>query len=271
MNAGAALDAKTQAVYRAIWIEGLGDLSPQILRAAFQKTLRECVYWPVKVADIRRHITVAESKAANEAAEAAWAHLLDVRRVYWNPDIPGPFDRAVASLSDRMRQAARAAGVFSEFDSVEALHVWAKKRFVESFVAYGELKRDEFLLPDGEIKDVLSGFAQTKMLAARAQDWSKCRARGEAYRSQLATQGRPELSAEERLRVADQLSVAARKILEQPPERVVTISDETRNALRYQAELIKSRYPISGVPENLRRYILEPAPPIAESAEDVRA
>src|SRR5258708_11359520 len=72
INAGAALDAKTQAVYCSLWLEGLNDLSPGVLLAAFRKTLRECAYWPVKVADIRKHVSHAESNATDEAAEESW-------------------------------------------------------------------------------------------------------------------------------------------------------------------------------------------------------
>jgi hypothetical protein len=248
VNAGQALTPTALGVFEAIWQDDFADLDYTVLEAAFRKTLRECKFWPVKVADIREHIEHAEETATNEAAEEAWARVLEIRRVHWNPDIPGPFDRAVAELSERVRQAARAAGVWRDFTSAEfekgALHTWAKKRFVESFTAYGELERDEFLLPDGEIKDLLAGVAQTKMLPAPSLDWSECRARGEVYRSQLAIQGPPNLSPEERLRVADELAEAARKVLEQPPEDVIVVSDEARTALRRQAETLKRSFPM---------------------------
>jgi hypothetical protein len=139
INAGASLDAKTQAIYKAVWIDGLGDLSPDVLRAAFQKTLRECVYWPVKVADIRKYVSGAESNAVNVAAEKSW---------------------------ERVQQAARAAGIWRDFPTTEALHVWAKKQFIESFIAWGEAECDKFLLPDGEIKNLLIEFSETKALPA---------------------------------------------------------------------------------------------------------
>src|SRR5690348_4939558 len=101
VNAGASLDAKTQAVFCSIWGEGLGDLSPSVLEAAFRKTLRECPYWPVKVADIRKHVSCAVSNATDEAAEQAWRRVLEIRRVHWSPDVPGPFNRAFAALSER--------------------------------------------------------------------------------------------------------------------------------------------------------------------------
>ena len=164
VKAGAALDVATQKTFAAIWLEGLGDLSPDVLRAAFQKTLRECGYWPVKVADIRKHVTHAEGNVEHQNAETAWQYILDVRRVYWNPDMPGGFSRGVPKLSERMAQAARAAGVFREFESLEALNVWSKKNFIESYLRYGELEQDKFLLPDGELKDAIAKLAQQKKL-----------------------------------------------------------------------------------------------------------
>jgi hypothetical protein len=249
-----------------LWLEAFRGIPAATLDRLFSRALRTNKFFP-KVAEILEPLVSADKNAAPEAAEEAWSRVLEIRRVYWNPDIPGPFDRAVARLSDRVRQAARAAGVFREVDRAKDLHVWAKKRFVESFIAYGELQQDAFLLPDGEIKDLLSGLSRTKVLPI-AQDWSECRERGESYRSQLATQGRPELSVEERLRVADQLSVAARKVLDQRSEHVVTASVETLKFLRRQAELVKTRYPATDAPEEVRRYLLEPVPPTIQNIQD---
>lgn len=186
LNAGAAIDGKTLGVFEALWLEGFEDLPYSVLEAAFKKTLRKCKFWPVKVADIREHVAQANQTAIGEAAEEAWQQVLDVRRIYWNPDIPGPFDRAVARLSDRVRQAARAAGVFRDFDSLDALHTWAKKRFVESFIAWGELEQDKFLLPDGEIKNLLAGFAETKALPSSTPSFEELRQRGLEYAKQIA-------------------------------------------------------------------------------------
>src|SRR5438552_6688708 len=88
INAGASLDAKTQAVYKNLWVEGLADLPTDALQVAFQKTLKECTYWPVKVADIRKHVTRAESNVTSLDAEYAWQQVFEIRRLYWNPDIP---------------------------------------------------------------------------------------------------------------------------------------------------------------------------------------
>src|SRR5271169_5705627 len=63
LNAGAALDTEALAVFVALWTEGFADLSDSVLEAAFKKTLKTAKFWPVKVADVREHVTRAESNA----------------------------------------------------------------------------------------------------------------------------------------------------------------------------------------------------------------
>src|SRR5260370_38519396 len=103
----------------------------------------------------------------------------------WIPDMGGGFARGMPNLCERVQQAARAAGVFREFDSVEALRTWAKKRFVESFIDYGELEQDRFLLPDGEIKNLLAGAAQANTLPAPGVDFHALHERGLRYAEQI--------------------------------------------------------------------------------------
>jgi hypothetical protein len=217
-------------VYEAIWTEGFSDLPNSVLEAAFRKTLRTVKYWPVKVADIREHVSNAEENAANVAAEEAWERVLELRRLYWCPDLPGGFSRGMPKLSERVQQAARAAGVFRDFESTEGLHVWAKKRFIESFIVYGEMKQDAFLLPDGEIKRMLTSFAQAKVLPAPCVEWNELRERGEAYRAETAT-----------------LRESTAKPTEPLQEIPRVIDCEGRAAeLKDQAELIRQKYPTSG-------------------------
>ena len=79
-------------------------------------------------------------------------------------------------LSERVQQACRAAGVFRDYESADQLHIWGKKNFIESFISWGELQRDKYLLPDGEIKNLLTRSAQTKALpAATGQDAGNAR------------------------------------------------------------------------------------------------
>ena len=174
-----------------IYAELLRDLDAEVLERACRAASKDCKFFPTP-AEILERLRKTEGLAAPEAAEEAWTRVLEIRRVHWNPDIPGPFHRALAGLSDRVRQAARAAGIFREFTAAEfengALHTWAKKRFVESFIAYGELLRDEFLLPDGELKNLLADAAQQKALPDSQETWQEMRARGLAYAAQLSAE-----------------------------------------------------------------------------------
>jgi hypothetical protein len=149
-----------------------------------------------------------------------------------------------------VQRAARAAGIFQEVSDLDQLHVWKKKVFLESYMRWDELEENQFLLPDGEIKNLLADLGQAKGLPGPSRNWDECRLAGGLYRAQVATQGVPDLSPEEHLRIADELVVAARKVLEQSRERVVVVSDEKRDALRRQAELIRARYPKTGNPVN---------------------
>lgn len=112
-------------------------------------------------------------------------------------------------------------------ETVNDLHVWAKQRFLESFLAWDDSEAGKYMLPDGELKDLLTGFAKVKMLP-----WEKPRQD-------------PKLLPEERLRVANELAEAARKVLEvsKRTEYVVKDTPERREELRYQAGFIKKSYP----------------------------
>jgi hypothetical protein len=187
MNAGQPIDATAIGVYQALWEEGFEDLSYGVLEPAFKKTLRECKFWPVKVADVREHVSNTEEIAISQAAELEWQRVLDLRRRYFNPDMEGGFSRGMPKLSERVDRAARASGVFTiQNCEPEAIHVWAKKRFIESYVAWTELEHDQFLLPDGEIKNLLAGVAKAKQLARSRDEFQAARIAGEEYRERAS-------------------------------------------------------------------------------------
>jgi hypothetical protein len=196
-----------------LWLEAFGEMDAALLQKLFSRAFKACKFFP-KVSEILEPLESAEKNAAPEAAEVAWERVLDIRRVHWNPDIPGPFHRAVAKLSERVRQAARAAGVFRDFDSVADLHTWAKKRFVESFIAYGENQQDAFLLPDGEIKRLLADVAATKALPAPAQCFEELHKRGLQYAEECkvlsawesAADALPEFDAETRAQIETEIA-----------------------------------------------------------------
>jgi hypothetical protein len=186
INSGAALDARTQAVFKALWLEGLGDLSPDVLRAAFVKTLRECSFWPVKVADIRKHVAHAQQTSEAMAAEEAWNTALDWRRRYWRRDLPGQCPSYAPKLPDRITQSMRAAGVCVDYEDPDQLNIWARKRFIEYFLAWTEMEKDgKFLLPQGELREMLTELSQTKALSAAPINFNELHGRGLEYSDRL--------------------------------------------------------------------------------------
>lgn len=189
LNAGQALDATAIGVYQAIWEEGFEELPYGVLEAAFKKTLRTRKFWPVKVADVLEHVERAKKAATTEAADRAWEYVLDLRRVYWNPDMPAGFSRGMPKLSPRIERACRAAGVFRDHESVEALHVWAKKQFIESFLRWDETGESENLLPNGEIKSLLASFAETKALPYAGSTFEELHRKGLEYAKKIACLG----------------------------------------------------------------------------------
>ena len=193
-----------------LWLEAFGGIDHETLESLFKRALKTCRFFP-KVSEILEPIQKAEQRDVPEAAEQAWQRVLAIRREHYNPDMPQALLRCLGQLSERDRHAARAAGVFREFESVGGLHIWAKKRFVESFTAYGELEGDQFLLPNGHIKNLLTDLGQANPLPSSSRNWDECRLAGESYRARVATQGFPDLSPEDRSRIADELAAAARK------------------------------------------------------------
>lgn len=204
-----------------IWLEAFGGMDPQVLTKLFQRAFTRCKFFP-KVSEILEPLNNAEKNAAPEAAEIAWERVMDIRRRHWNPDMPAHFQRACAGLSERVRVAARAAGIWRDFTEDEyasgALHTWAKKKFVESFLAWGE--RDEYFIPDGEIKNLIYGVAEKKALLSAPSEASQ-------------------LSPEERLRVADELCIAARKVLDQKQQNGETDAQPATVVTRKTAHVAK--------------------------------
>lgn len=167
-----------------LWLETFGAMKPEILECLFQRAMRMCKFFP-KVAEILEPLRKAEDLATPEAAEEAWQQVLTLRRAEWNPDMPGRLSKCLARLSERTRTAARAAGVFRDFESVDALHTWAKKRFIESFIAWGEIEQNKFLLPDGEIKLLLADTARPKALPVAEVPFEDLHERGQKYAEQI--------------------------------------------------------------------------------------
>jgi hypothetical protein len=206
-----------------LWRETFGGMDPVVLERLFNRALKRCRFFP-KISDILEPLQKTEEVTLSQVVEDAWQRVCELPRLHWNTDIPSGLCCRLALLPDRVRHAARVAGVFRNFETEDGLHVWAKKRFIESFVDYGELQRDQFPLPDGDIKNVLVNIAQKKALPAASEDWDELRHRGEAYtakrKTTSETPGKFLMSTPEVSGVVDEAEVARQRrlVLEKYPK-----------------------------------------------------
>lgn len=163
LNADKELTPQTVAVYEALWLEGFSDLSNDVLVAAFRKTLQACKFWPVKVADVRERIEQMEVSAVNLQAEAKWQQVLS----YALSTSPDYASRPVR-FKEQTSAAIRAAGGLSWIRDCEQSELqWAKKRFVESFASWDLLKKNEDVLPPGELRNLIAEAAQKLLPEAK--------------------------------------------------------------------------------------------------------
>jgi len=157
LNAGQPLDGDTLSVYMTLWLEGFADLSDDVLEAAFQKTLRTCKFWPVKIADVREHIESAKEKGFTLESEEAWEKLLSwVERNYY-PDLPGGVRQGAPRLPAVFSHAARAAGGYAYIERCSRDELlWARKTFLAAYRNVHETGQVENLLSDGDAKRILT-------------------------------------------------------------------------------------------------------------------
>jgi hypothetical protein len=148
-----------------LWLEAFAGMDADTLESLFKRALQTCKFFP-KVSEILEPLRKAKETAAPEAADLEWQKVLVLRRQYWSPDAPGGFWSGMPKLSERVQAACRASGVFRDFETTEQLHTWAKKRFVESYLAWETLERDQFLLPDSEIKNLSRRLAATEAISS---------------------------------------------------------------------------------------------------------
>lgn len=163
LNASIALDSKTRALYGSTWAEGFADVEPGRLKAAFIACLRSHTFKTMPtIGDVRQHLSKAEEIATNLEAEQKWAQVLAYAQST-SPDCPS---RPV-KIKEQTQAAIRAAGELDWIrDCPKDDLQWAKKRFVEAFTSWNALEKNQFLLPDGEVKTLIAGIAEAKALPA---------------------------------------------------------------------------------------------------------
>jgi hypothetical protein len=165
LNADKPLNTREQAVYCSTWEDGFSDVDASRLKAAFVACLRSHAFKTIPtIGDIRKHLQKAEGNAAEEGAAAKWSQVVEYIRLHYSPDIP---PKNAPRITERTQRAINAAGGLAYIADCEPeAKQWARKRFIESYIRYGELQQEQFLLPEGELKNLLAGFSQTKALPA---------------------------------------------------------------------------------------------------------
>jgi hypothetical protein len=245
LNADKPLNAKEQAVYCSTWEEGFSDLDTGQLKAAFIACLRSHTFKTIPtIGDVRQHLSTAEGNAAEEGAAQKWTQVLEYIRLHWSPDIPPCLDcingrqcelhkppRVYRRVSDRTQRAINAAGGLSYIADCDLeSRQWARKRFIEAYIRYGELQQSEYLLPDGEVRNVLAGAAQ-KLLPS-PDIYEEGRKKGIKHSEKLKASGCTEPDIQRAMRVI------AREVAPSPPSRSL---EEQKRFLREKGFLPEQR------------------------------
>ena len=154
-----------------LWVIVFADVPPHQVEAAFDKAERQLKFWP-SPAEVFGLISAAENKIGKEEAEQKWQQVREYIRVFYSPDIP-PRDRDYEDgrkqnaprITERTQRAIDAAGGLAYLSDCDGESLqWAKKKFIEQYIRWGELKKDENLLPSGQVRDLLGDIAKTKMI-----------------------------------------------------------------------------------------------------------
>jgi hypothetical protein len=165
-------------VWVSLWTENLSGLSPKVVRRAFAELEKE--FMPTAAcpfptpAHLLKFVTHIKGNTVNSEAELAWEQVVRLRRTEWNPDMPDHFQRVFTKLPTQIQQACRASGIFAQPDlDPDQIHVWAKKKFLEAYVRWGENAANAFLLEDGPLKEALTELAKTKALPETVGEFSR--------------------------------------------------------------------------------------------------
>jgi hypothetical protein len=214
-----------------LWLEAFGGLKPETLEPLFRKALNTCKFFP-KIADILEHAEQAKANAEEEAAAQKWTQVREYIRLHYNPDLR-PQQPSGPRISERTQRAINAAGGLPYLSECIADDlVFARKRFIESYLRWDELHQEQFLLPDGEIKNLLAAFSDTKALTYAGPTFEELHEKGLAYSEELKASGR----------AGPNLPGAMRAIVKEAEPSPVIDTDGRRRELARQAEQIKSKY-----------------------------
>lgn len=147
----------------AIFLEQLGQYSAEVLAPLFRLVFATCKFFPTP-ADVLAPLKRAEEAYGPLESERKWEQVL-AYAVRLSPDFP---DRNHPRISDRTMTAICAAGGLDYLRDCEQESLqWARKRFIETYTAWSTLEKNQFLWPDGELKNLIAGAAQKLLPEAK--------------------------------------------------------------------------------------------------------
>jgi hypothetical protein len=253
VNSGVSLDPVTIAVYLQLWTDSFADLDDATLDAAFRKTM---LTWGSEfgkvgklptVGDIRGHLDATAKKELASRADLEWQKLLDyIRRYYW---ADGPWEHKAPKLPERVRVSANAAGGLAYLNECDRESLqWAKKRFVENYIAWEEMKKDQWLLPEGTLRNLLLEASTEKALlpgpVADSEDWLP-----PVVTSRIAPQDTLKCPEHGKFRSECGCKIGTVDLTGAKPitgETMVVKDPNRMEFLRQQAEKMKAKYPGPG-------------------------
>lgn len=166
VNADRALTAGEQSVLRSTWEDAFVEIDPVRLKSAFIATLRSHTFKTIPtVGDVLQHVQHARENDLLEEAARKWEQVVTFAAGL-SDDYP---DRRKTNILPRTQAAIRGAGGLRHIRDckTESLE-WARKNFMQAYIRYSEIERDQALLPDGELKAMLVQVAADKALPAGA-------------------------------------------------------------------------------------------------------
>jgi len=149
-----------------VWIDVFvrSQITPQQVNAAFEKAERRIRFWP-SPGEVLELIEHAKENAGESEAAQKWEVVL----AYALQRSPDYADKHAPRILPRTQQAINAAGELDWIRDCDAESLtWARKRFIESYVRWGELQQDQYLLPDGEIKNLVKEAARKLLPPSRS-------------------------------------------------------------------------------------------------------
>ena len=161
-KAGEVYSKQITAPLVAIWLEQLGSYRVEQLEPLFRLLFATCKFFPTP-ANVLEPLKKAQEAGTPLEAEKKWFDVL----AYAQSTSPDYAARPVR-IKEQTQAAIRAAGGLDWIrDCSKDDLQWAKKRFVEAFTSWSVMEKNQFLLPDGEVKNLIASHAEKLLPGAK--------------------------------------------------------------------------------------------------------